>query len=715
MSFKIDIKQRFILLASTAVLLVSLLCLSFYQLEFNNIRKVYETEETNHVELHSIAMSYDLSPTLMALGFLSRHVRDHLITYGEETWDDLAMEFSSYLESTDLFDQIRFLDAGGMEIIRVNYNSGQAVIVPENKLQRKNQRSYFFQTIRLNSGEFYSSPLDLNIENGVVERPFKPTMRFGVPVSNQSDKNIGVIILNVRALKMLDNLNTGQTTSGSKVMLLNSDSYWLSSPSKEIEWGFMIKERKEKSMANSNPEVWEKIKANKSGQFYHHGSLYTFRTVEPFQELPMASSVIGSKQYNWKLVTYISEASFNKTISRTLKQIVGWGILVCALMLIGIWQWARISKQKQETEENNRKLSHAVEEAGDAILIMNMRSIIEYVNPATCTLTGYSKEELIGQTPAILIGDKYPLSFYKKMWKHILQGENWNHTGISRRKDGSNYPILATASPIHDDDGNITHWIGQQKDLTKFKKLEEQFYQAQKMDSLGTLVGGFAHDFNNMLAGVLGKLFLAKKRTRDNPEVVTMLDDAEKLAFHAGEIIKQMMIFAREDSVEMKRLSFNSLLIEAFELAGVSLPTHFKRSCNVCDEKLIISGDSTQIYQIIMNLVNNARDAMSDIKKPKIECTLVQYMAKSNFRQRHPNVKGQKFAKLSIRDNGSGMSKEQILKIFEPFFTTKEAGKGTGLGLAMVYGAMQSHGAAIDVESEPGKGTAFHLYFPLMN
>ncbi|MDX8383689.1 MAG: ATP-binding protein, partial [Ghiorsea sp.] len=244
------------------------------------------------------------------------------------------------------------------------------------------------------------------------------------------------------------------------------------------------------------------------------------------------------------------------------------------------------------------------------------------------------------------------------------------------------------------------------------KNTKEQFYQAQKMESLGTLVGGISHDFNNMLSGINANLFLIQRQTKDLPKVQLKLDDIEKLVFHAADMIKQLLTFARKDKVEMKNFDMSPFLAEAIKLAEVPLPPRMRLQQDLCSKPLPMQGNATQLQQVMMNLVNNARDALSGHHKPIIHIHLALLQDALEQRNHHPNLQGE-WIYLSVRDNGSGIAKDKLEHIFEPFFSTKKEGEGTGLGLAMCYGAIQSHGGVIEVDSEVEVGTSFHIYLPL--
>jgi len=360
-----------------------------------------------------------------------------------------------------------------------------------------------------------------------------------------------------------------------------------------------------------------------------------------------------------------------------------------------------------------QKLSQAVEQAGEAVMITDRNAVIEYVNPAFTAITGYEAQEIIGKTPVVLKSTAQDPAFYKELWDTITSGKVWHGTLIDKRKDGSFYPALMSVAPIYNDSGSTTHYVSLQQDMTDYKKMEGQFLQAQKMEAIGTLVGGIAHDFNNMLAAIQGNVYLSKRVLKNQPEVVDKLDSIEELSSRAAEMVKQLLTFARKDRVQMHPMSLNDFIKDAYKLAKTAIPENIELICDYCEEDLMVLADATQLQQALMNLLNNARDAVEGCVQPQICCVLRLFVATEQFKKAHPELRGEHFSRLDIKDNGEGISREHLNKIFEPFFTTKDVGKGTGLGLAMVYGAVQSHGGALEVVSEANQGTTFTIYLPL--
>jgi len=372
--------------------------------------------------------------------------------------------------------------------------------------------------------------------------------------------------------------------------------------------------------------------------------------------------------------------------------------------------------EKNKDTESILKLSCALEQAGESIMITDKMGVIEYVNAAFTTITGYTAQEALGATPRLLKSGNQAASFYKDMWKTIVHGHVWHGKVIDKRKDGSFFPAMLTISPIVNEHGKITHFVGIHSDLTELDSLEQQFHQAQKMEAVGTMVGGIAHNFNNMLAGMTGNLYLAKQRVQEQPYVVERLTNIEELSRHAAAMIQQLLAFARKGMVSIKEMPMAVFINETLKLLRAAVPENIAVHQHICADDLQIKGDATQLHQVLANLVNNARDALDGAHAPCITIRLEPFQTDDDFMEQHPYFEAnQAYAHLSVADNGTGISKRHIKNLFEPFFTTKEQGKGTGLGLSMVYGAIKTHHGYVEVESKKGEGATFHVYIPLLN
>ncbi|NOY86230.1 MAG: PAS domain S-box protein [Deltaproteobacteria bacterium] len=372
---------------------------------------------------------------------------------------------------------------------------------------------------------------------------------------------------------------------------------------------------------------------------------------------------------------------------------------------------------RKEAENQLHLASRAIENTVDGIIITDASANIISVNRAFEQITGYPKQEAVGRKLQMLHSERQDRSVYRKMWKSVKETGQWQGRLWSRKKSGEEFPEYISITAIHANDGKLSNYVKVFSDLSEKLSLEQQFQQAQKMEAIGTLVGGIAHDFNNILAGITGNMYLAKRKIQQGeqlPEAVDKINKIERLCRQAAAMISQLLTFARKGIVEMQELSMNSFVEDSLKFVQVTIPENIRVIHDVTSEPVLIRGDITQLQQVLLNLLNNARNAVEDVPEPRIELKLSHYDPDDTFLTKHPEAEGKRFAHLSISDNGYGIAKKHLDQVFEPFYTTKEVGKGTGLGLSMVYGAVQSHSGFILVESEQDRGTTFHIYLPLI-
>jgi PAS domain S-box-containing protein len=376
-----------------------------------------------------------------------------------------------------------------------------------------------------------------------------------------------------------------------------------------------------------------------------------------------------------------------------------------------VWYFRDITERKQ-TEEEMRKLSHAVEQSPSSVMITDLHGNIEYVNPKFAEVTGYSLEEVRGKNPRILKSGETPSEEYRKLWETITSGGEWHGVFHNRRRDGTLFWERVSISSVRDTSGTITHFIAVKEDITNQKSLEDQFRQAQKMEAIGQLAGGIAHDFNNILTAIIGYAHMLKMKLINDEKLGAYADYILSLSDKAANLTQSLLAFSRKQIINPKPVNLNDIIRTVEKLLFRIIGEDIKLKTMLSEKDLVVMADHVQIEQALMNLATNARDAMPEGGRLTIETEDVA-MDHEYIKEHGYGTEGL-YAVISVTDSGEGMDKETKGKIFEPFFTTKEVGKGTGLGLAMVYGIVKQHEGYINVYSEPGKGTTFRIYIPLI-
>lgn len=290
--------------------------------------------------------------------------------------------------------------------------------------------------------------------------------------------------------------------------------------------------------------------------------------------------------------------------------------------------------------------------------------------------------------------------------------ENKTHTGnITHENLGKTF--LVTSSPMLNRDGEFTHLIHIAKDITGYKKMEAELFQSRKMEAIGTLAGGIAHDFNNILSAILGYADLARDEIPQGSPTRNYLDQVLKAGHRAKELVKQILTFSRKGQETPQPMRPSSIIKEALKLMRASLPTTIDIHEEIAPDCGIILASPTNIHQVVVNLCTNAFHAMEN-EQGVLNVKLTRMDLKKDEAAHRSGVSAGAYVELLVKDTGCGMDKATMDRIFEPYFTTKDIGKGTGLGLALVHGIVQDCRGFIRVESEPGKGSAFHLYFPVI-
>ena len=334
------------------------------------------------------------------------------------------------------------------------------------------------------------------------------------------------------------------------------------------------------------------------------------------------------------------------------------------------------------------------------------------VNQRYCEIAGRSPAELELLTAAAISHPEYHARD-QELEGQVKAGVIREFTLEKRylRKDGSEIWVNVTVSAMWAPGEPPDYYLRVAQDITTLKKLEDSSRQAQKMEAMGTLAGGIAHDFNNILASINGYTELAQMTLTGNPEVREHLAAVLQAVQRATGLVRQILAFSRQEKLERKPVGLLPVVVESFKLLRATIPATIEFVTTLAADAPIVLADANQIHQILLNLGTNAWHAMKD-RKGQIEVRLERFEVDALYAASQPRLRPGLYARISVSDTGCGMDPATLRRIFEPFFTTKPVGEGTGLGLAVVHGIMESHDGVITVYSQPGAGTVFHLYFP---
>lgn len=358
---------------------------------------------------------------------------------------------------------------------------------------------------------------------------------------------------------------------------------------------------------------------------------------------------------------------------------------------------------------DRERLKTAIEQSAEIVVITDPEGLIEYVNPAFEKMTGYSRDEALGQNPRVLKSGNQSESFYQQLWHTISSGQSWQGRFINKRKDGTHYTEDASISPVVNDAGKITQYVAVKQDISNQLNLEEQLRQANKLNAIGTLSSGIAHDFNNILTSVLGYSEMIQRKLQPGSQDAADIQKVILAGQRGQTLINQMLTFARQKKQNCSAVAIEPIIEDVLSFVRSSIPPSVEIQTHITAANTLIVADPIQIHQILMNLCINAFHAMNN-EQGIIVITLEKILrvpADTNVHDRTiPHVR------LTVKDDGQGISPASCDKIFDPFFTTREVGKGSGLGLSVVYGEVQSLGGVIKVESQVGVGSLFTIYLP---
>lgn len=473
--------------------------------ELDRDRSVMLDEEKHHVANSNQLATIDLKNVISDLYVLkdSMTFLQVLDAPNAVNRDLLEQSFKQFALIKGVYDQIRFLDKTGMEIVRINYNNGLPEIIPQSELQNKGQRYYFTDTIKLGSGQIFVSPMDLNVEKGQVEHPLKPMIRFGTPVVDKYGNKRGVLLVNYLAKNLLVDLETLHEKEYGDWMLLNQDGYWLKSSQPDKEWGFMFKEKKDVSFAKEYPDTWKQIDAQQNGQFFNKRGLFTFETITPVREnikssagalgayAPSSKELTGNEYY-WKIISHVPiEKLEHQTWRRLWRWLIFLSLLTFCLGIVSYWlAWSRVQRDQTSvalkySEEKHRRLIDGLPD-DHFVFSREMDGTVSYISKAAEKILGKNQGEMIGRNWHGIL-DLFPDEMELAVASDAICSENKVPPPLElkyNRPDGSAGVLEIYKHPVCDADGEVAYIEGIVREITERKRIEMELEQLATIDPL---------------------------------------------------------------------------------------------------------------------------------------------------------------------------------------------------------------------------------------
>ncbi len=418
----------------------------------------------------------------------------------EQAKEDVARDFIAFAANKQKYDQIRYIDSQGMEVIRVNYNDGQPAVVPENELQNKSGRYYFQDTVKLAPGEVFVSPLDLNIEKGQIEQPRKPMIRFGTVLHDSSGSMRGILVINYLGDHFLEHLKNKLGQRGNDTMLLNAEGFWLLAPDPEDEWGFMFKNGR--NFRERFPAAWQAFHQQAQGAHQDEKGIFAFAVIYPMLEGQVSSSgaaeayapstgIRDQQDYSWILVSYTPERILREKQARHWRiGLLQYGLLLLVLVPLTLaFSWAHVRQRAADSlvEKLEQRMRDIARSLAVGLFVIDRNGRLSMMNPEAERLLGWSEEELYGQKIHTLIcsGNKHSSGNpgVEASWCDFVHQESYRGDDLFYHKDGTGFHVTYSVSPLLIDDQSAGNVISFQ-DITDRKRMEIELARVATLDEL---------------------------------------------------------------------------------------------------------------------------------------------------------------------------------------------------------------------------------------
>ncbi len=710
---QINLRQFVLVTLVLGLVFSALLAIPFvfyYRAESDHTRSLLQAEQDHVVKLAAVAIHQEIDSVLSDLRYFSQHneIKHYMATASTDSRMGLAGEYLGLVRQKSIYDQVRFIGLNGREEVRVDFNNGKPEIVADAALQNKRGRYYFEETQWLAPGQIYVSPFDLNIERNAIERPFKPVIRFAMPVADANGQIRGMVVLNYLGQRLIDKLR-GLEEHGGKIRLINSDGYWLIGPKAEDEWGFMFPERSQQLLSRLAPALWQQMETEKTGRYHTATASVRFERVYPLTHIDEPPDSLGSAwpvaadSYYWQLVAELSPAAIdasNNALLNRLSTIYGT-LVMFAFLVAGALAFVI---------HRNKALGESLEKVIDSLPVMvafvDLEQRYRFNNKVYEKFFRLSPRQLYGMTMHDLLGD----TAYQEIRPHVeeaLAGKRVFFERQSRFSGLEMRDLVVTFLPDISPQGDVRGFFVVANDITQVKQAERQerrrlleLAHVSRLASMGEMATEIAHEINQPLAAI-AMYSAAGLRTLQNQadpaQLNTWLENINAQAKRASDIVRRVRHFVQKSDHRQGPVNLNHLAGEAADLLR-----HEARTLNIeivlqlAEDLPPVQGEVVLLEQVVFNLLRNAMDSLP----PEADSRRITLVTSFDTERIY----------VDVRDTGVGVDAALGERVFDSFMTTKP--DGAGMGLAISRSIIETHAGQLGYVLNPEGGSTFTFSLP---
>jgi len=696
--------QLSLLLGLVFSALLAIPFVAYYKVESANNLSLLQAEQDRVINLAVSAIHQEMDAVLSDLRYLSQHnaIRNYLESPGPGARRDLATEYQGLAGQKRIYDQVRFIGLGGMEEVRVDFNGGTPRIVTEPNLQDKHDRPYFEETLWLAPGQIYVSPFDLNIEHGSVDDPPKPTIRFSVPVADNQGLIRGMVVLNYMGQRLREKLRSLEGQAG-KIWLLNPEGYWLLGPTPQDEWGFVLQDRSQRSLARLSPRLWQQMQ-RESGVHHAAASWIKFERVYPLlgEKIaaggPLFSTPVDAERYYWTIAVELAQSALQAAHIALLKKLwTIYGVLVLfAFLVAGALAFA-ISR--------NKTLSQVMEKVVDHLPVLvayvDAEQRYRFNNMAYEKFFGQKPRDIYGKTMHELLGD----TAYHALQPYIDQALSGKAVEFERQiayKGVGMRDVVVAYLPDISPQGAVRGFYVMVTDISRTKESERrerrhmlELAHVSRLSSMGEMATEIAHEINQPLAAISMYCSAGQRVLQDGGDqgqIKSWLDAINTQTSRASEIVRRVRRFVQKQELQFAPVDLGHTASDvAALLEHEAKSQQVEIVLDLAQDLPPVHGEQVLLEQVVFNLARNAMDeVLSQPSERKI--TL-----KTSFDAQQVYIE--------VSDTGRGVDAGLAEHIFDSFVTGKEG--GLGMGLSISRSIVEAHGGALRYVANPAGGSIF--------